>query len=115
MLDADIILVRGAPGVGKSTLSARLKALFSFGATIEVGPFLKMIHAFEDGNSQQYSDSLDLICRLALLYLERGYHPVFIVGPLKSPRVQNFFEKVPAEIGFKVITLCATNNDIDIR
>ncbi|MBB3054296.1 adenylate kinase family protein [Mucilaginibacter gotjawali] len=115
MLNADIFLVRGAPGVGKSTLTAGLKKLFPRGVTIEVGPFLKMINAFQDGDKKQYSDSLELISDLALRYLEKDYRPVFIVGPLKALRVQHLRERLPAEVNFKLISLYAGNEDIDRR
>ncbi len=111
-----IIIIRGAPGVGKSTLSKRLNDLFHGGVTIEVGPMLKMINQFEDGNSVQYSDTLNAIYLLTLNYLESGYMPIIIIGPLKATRIQmHFLHKLQKEIKYIVITLIATNEDLSHR
>jgi predicted kinase len=106
-----IIIIRGAPGVGKSTLVRRLKSKFKNGVTIEIGNMLKLINNFEDGNSKQYLDTLENARILCLNYLKAGYAPILLVGPFKAARMRNYLTgKLDKDVSYLVITLLATNH-----
>lgn len=110
----DIIFFRGAPGVGKSTLSKKIKSLFPNGITIEVGPFLRLFNTYEDGNSNHYSNTLDCIYALSLNYLNMGYYPILIIGPMKHLRMENhFLSKIKND--YCIITLIAEKEVLDFR
>ena len=111
---AEIIFFRGAPGVGKSTLSSKIKPFFPNGITIEVGFFLKLFNGFEDGDSAHYSNTLDCIYDLSLKYLNMGYHPILIVGPMKHLRMNNhFLFKIKND--YRIVTLVAEKDILEYR
>jgi len=111
---ADIIFFRGAPGVGKSTLSKEIMPFFPNGITIEVGPFLKLHNSFEDGDSAHYSNTLDCIYALSLKYLNMGYYPILIIGPMKHLRMTNhFLSRMKKD--YSIVTLVAENSVLDYR
>ncbi len=114
-LSPDIIFLRGAPGVGKSTFSKCLKPLLPKGVTIEVGPIIKMINAFEDGNSKQYSNTLDILRQTIRQYLKGGYKPVLIVGPMKSARMRDHFINKMADLSWLIISFYAKESDLFAR
>lgn len=111
----DIIFLRGAPGVGKSTFSRNLKPFLFKGVTIEVGPILKMINAFQDGNSMQYSGTLDILNKMIKLYLKLGYKPIVVVGPMKAARMKNHFIKKMKGFRLLIISFYASENDLYVR
>lgn len=116
MQNHDIIIVRGAPGVGKSTLASGLLKHFKNGVTIEIGTVLKMINTFEDGNSKQYSDALENSKILAISFLKKGYRPILIIGPMKAERIeQHFLPILKDRLKYTVITLLASEKELASR
>lgn len=112
----DLIILRGAPGVGKSTLSTEIKNIFKKGVTVEIGSLLKMVNGFEDGNSKLYSDTIENARSLGLNYLRKGYSPVLIIGPFKSARIQNhFLNAMDRDIKYLIISLVAKDEDLNYR
>lgn len=110
----ELLFLRGAPGVGKSTLSKKLKSIFPKGITIEVGPILKQFNGFQDGDSTHYSNTLDCIYLLSLNYLEKGYHPILIIGPFKQKRMNNHFLSKNSN-NYSIITLVAEDETLNYR
>lgn len=110
----ELLFLRGAPGVGKSTLSKKMKSLFPKGITIEVGPFLKQFHSFKNGDSDHYSNTLDIIYLLSLNYLKKGYGPILIIGPFKHKRMNDHFLS-KMKNNYFIITLVAEDKILDYR
>jgi len=109
---ADIIFFRGAPGVGKSTLSHKIKPFFPGGVTIELDAFLKFFNSFKVGDPRRYPDALDCMCKTALEYLDKGYYPIFIISSMKYQRmIDHFLSKI--KTSYSIITLIAENDVLD--
>ena len=79
----DLILVRGAPGVGKTTLAKRLRAHFPKGITIEVDSFKGMVNLLDWKDTTQYHHILEAVAMTCRSYLEQrlcsGDHYRYII------------------------------------
>lgn len=86
----DLILVRGAPGVGKSRLTGKLKTCFSKGITIEVDSVRGMINNVEWINSTQHLHALQSTWAVCQSYSDAGYSPVIVIDTFGPSKLKNF-------------------------
>ncbi len=77
--DDVVVLLRGTPGVGKSTVARRLVERLGEGAVVEVDRFRAML-AIPDWHSRaQHAAGLVAACRAAAGFVEAGVAPVVVV------------------------------------
>lgn len=88
--DYDIIIIRGAPGVGKSTLLKLLKKKYDNGVTVEVDTIRGMINNVKWINKDEHIHSLSATLALSTEYLKAGYYPIIIVDTLGRSRMKQF-------------------------
>lgn len=86
----DLILVRGAPGVGKTTLAKRLRAHFPKGITMEVDSFKGMVNLLDWKDTTQYNHILEAVAMTCRSYLDNGYAPVIIIDTLSAETLEDF-------------------------
>ncbi|HSQ94175.1 MAG TPA: AAA family ATPase [Methanoregula sp.] len=86
----DLVVIRGAPGVGKSTLAGGLKARFPQGVTVEVDAFKGMMHTWDWQDTRQHHHITGAAGMACLSYLENGYSPVIAVDTF-SPQLLGKF------------------------
>lgn len=86
----DIIIIRGAPGVGKTTLAKPLKHLYSEGVTIEVDTIRGMIHNVKWMDKNEHTASLKAALAMSEQYLLSGYDPIIMVDTLGYSRMKQF-------------------------
>lgn len=88
--DYDIIIIRGAPGVGKSTFLKLLKKKFGVGVTVEVDTIRGMINNVKWVNKDEHIHSLNATLALSKEYLSAGYKPILIADTLGASRMTQF-------------------------
>jgi predicted kinase len=76
------ILIRGAPGSGKSSTARALARHYPRGATIEVDLIRRSMNGIIWHNHHQHFDALHIMAAMAHAFVERGYGPVIIVDTL---------------------------------
>lgn len=115
---ADLILVRGAPGVGKTTLSHLLNGAFPRAAVVELDSF-KGIVTFPEGidraRYRQVQESAWKACRS---HLEHGYRPVIVVDTFSPAILWEFLALVhqsPREYSSVIITLVCDPGVLEMR
>jgi predicted ABC-type ATPase len=86
----DLILVRGAPGVGKSTLTEKMKACFPKGITIEVDSVREMINRVEWMNGTQHLHALQSAWAACQSYANAGYSPVIVIDTFGPYTMRDF-------------------------
>jgi broad-specificity NMP kinase len=92
--EVDILLLRGAPGVGKSTTARKLRHMLPTGAIIEVDTLRGMIAAVKWVDTQQHLLALEHAHLLAESFLRRGFSPVLIIDTFSRGKLLGFIEKL---------------------
>jgi predicted kinase len=92
----DVIIIRGAPGVGKSTLAKALASHFPKGVRLEVDTLRGMVISVDWTNQQEHMDLLLVAARLTRHFLELGFRPVLVVDTFSGNKVQPFLDAICA-------------------
>jgi adenylate kinase family enzyme len=90
IIDYDVIIIRGAPGVGKSTLIKLLKKKYANGVTVEVDTIRGMINNVKWINKDEHIHSLNATIALSREYLKAGYSPILVIDTLGKSRMKQF-------------------------
>lgn len=109
----ELLLVRGAPGVGKSTAVNRLRRLLPSGATIEVDAVRAMLHGVNWQDPREHTLSLEAAVTWAELILASGRGPVVLVDTLSRPRLQGLVVRL--RMPFRIATLYAAPTALKAR
>ncbi|MBU0550605.1 ATP-binding protein [Myxococcota bacterium] len=81
----EIVLLRGASGVGKSTLSDLLKASGVVAAVVEVDSIRHMLAGISWSSPTQHWSTLEGALALTGAFVKRGLWPVLVVDALDNP------------------------------
>ena len=101
----DLIILGGAPGVGKSTLMAKLRAHFRYPPTIEFSDIrnLYLDPKWERTSPEEEAMAFDILLYALRRILDRGVTPVLLTD-FKDERLLTF-QVVLREYRYRIITL----------
>jgi hypothetical protein len=125
----DLIVIRGAPGVGKSTLSENLKKYFPEGVGIETDTVRKMINRsdwFPSGVSDGFTyrsdeqgihgiEAAGAVCRC---YRANGYRPVLLVDTFTIPhyhKIASLIHEAEPALSWHILALYCTDKELVSR
>jgi predicted kinase len=101
----EVIILRGAPGVGKSTLAKELAQHFPKGVRIEVDTLRGMVISVDWTNQQEYKDLLQIAAQLTRQFLGLGFKPILVVDTFSGDKLKEFLDAVNnPDLGLKVKT-----------
>jgi predicted kinase len=89
-----IVLLRGAPGVGKSTLAKGLRAFFPDGIVLETDAIHQFINSVDWNDDNEKEACLENALAMADVYLEHGYKPCIIVSPFYKRWLDFFLDQL---------------------
>ncbi|MBX3316382.1 MAG: AAA family ATPase [Phycisphaeraceae bacterium] len=87
---ADLILLKGAPGVGKSTTAKLLAPHFPSGVRIEVDALRQMVTFVDWTNQAEHRSLLKLSAKLAAGFIHSGQSPVILVDTFSGDKIDGF-------------------------
>jgi len=87
---ADLILLKGAPGVGKSTTAKLLAPHFPSGVRIEVDTLRQMVIFVDWTNQAEHRSLLKLSAKLAAGFIHSGQSPVILVDTFSGDKIDGF-------------------------
>jgi predicted kinase len=83
----DVLVVRGAPGAGKSTLGRALRRALTSGAVLEVDDFRGMLCQVNWASREDHDVALDVALAAILGYLARDRRPVVLIDTFSRGRL----------------------------
>lgn len=100
----DIIIIRGAPGSGKTQTAKSLSKYFPKGVRIEVDVIRQMVISVNWKKQQEHIDMLQATTKLVIEFLQFGFSPVIVVDTFSGDKINRFLE-----------TLYQHDNDTSIK
>lgn len=107
----DVIVIRGAPGVGKSRAAKLLAARLGRGARVEVDTLRAMIIPVEWTNQVEHASVLSIAVGVVAAFLEMGHRPVVVVDTFSGNKLARFLTELRAVrhgIDVRAVALVAT-------
>lgn len=93
----DLILLKGAPGVGKSTVAKVLAHHFASGVRIEVDTLRGMVIGVNWTDQVEHRIVLGLAARLAVGFLHTRMTPVILVDTFSGDKIHGFLDAFRSE------------------
>jgi broad-specificity NMP kinase len=106
----DILIIRGAPGTGKSSVAKCLEGYFPKGIKIEVDVLRAMVISVDWKNQGEHISVLSASIGLANSFLGLGYGPVIIVDTFSGDKLSGYLTELavlevpPSVRSFALIT-----------
>ena len=90
----DVILVRGAPGAGKSSAAKCLARHYPTGVRLEVDALRSMVISVDWTDQDQHIQILSLATRVVRDFLALGHRPVIVVDTFSGDKLTRFLEEL---------------------
>jgi hypothetical protein len=88
----EVIIIRGAPGVGKTEVAKCLARHFPGGAKVEVDVLRKMIISVHWTDQREHTELLQVAARVVGDFLGLGFSPVIVVDTFSGDKVDSFLK-----------------------
>lgn len=114
----DIIIIRGAPGSGKSVTAKSLAKSFPKGVRIEVDNIRSMVISVDWTNQEEHIKILDLSTKLVNGFIKLGLSPVIVVDTFSGDKVERFINQLRGlddRLKIQVFGLFTTENELEKR
>lgn len=89
---ADVIIIRGAPGIGKSQVAKVIAGRFPKGAKVEVDALRKMVNLVKWTDQDEHIKLLGLAARATSEFAGLGFRPVIVVDTFSGDKVNGFLK-----------------------
>lgn len=110
----DLILLKGAPGVGKSAAAKFLARHFPSGVRIEVDDLRRMVNGVKWTDQSEHRSVLTLGAQLAAGFLRSGFAPVILVDTFSGDKVDGFLDAFRTEypLGRVCVNVLHASDDV---
>ena len=117
-VSADVVIIRGAPGAGKSQAAKALTPLFPHGAKVEVDILRKMVISVDWKNQQEHINLLQVAARLTHDFINLGFRPVIVVDTFSGEKFIRFIDtlrQMDGSLAIKIFGLYASDEVLRTR
>ena len=88
--DIDIIIIRGAPGSGKSQTAKCLAEFFPQGVRMEIDKLRSMVISVDWTNQTEHINILEISTKLVCDFLKIGFKPVIVVDTFSGNKILKY-------------------------
>jgi len=109
----DIIIIRGAPGSGKSQTAKSLSQFFPKGVKLEVDILRQMVISVDWKNQEEHINMLQVSTGLVHDFLKLGFNPVIVVDTFSGDKINKYLEslyELDKTLSIKLLGLCVTED-----
>lgn len=90
----DVIIIRGAPGSGKSQTGKLLASRLERGARVEVDALRSMLFPVEWTNQGEHVSVLTIASRVVADFVKLGHRPVIVIDTFSGDKVVRFLREL---------------------
>jgi hypothetical protein len=114
----DIIIIRGAPGSGKSKTAKSLAQFCPNGVRLEVDTIRQMVISVNWKNQQEHINMLQVSTRLVHDFIKLGFTPVIVVDTFSGDKIFHYMEsllQLDQNLTVKIFALFTTDEELKRR
>lgn len=110
----DVICLRGAPSVGKSTVAKALAISLPTGVRLEVDCLRSMRIDACWTHQQQHSEGLEIAADLCISFLARNWRPVIVVDTFSKGKLCIFLDRLASSLPREKVRCFALWSSIEV-
>ena len=114
----DIIIIRGAPGSGKSQAAKSLSQYFSKGVRLEVDTIRQMVISVDWKNQQEHIDMLQVSIKLVYEFLQFDFSPIIVIDTFSGDKINRYIDtlhQLDEKLSIKIFGLFTTVGELKSR
>ncbi len=114
----DIIILKGAPGSGKSQTAKSLSQFFPNGVRMEVDTLRQMVIAVDWKNQAEHINILQASTGLVYDFIKLGFSPVIVVDTFSGNKIKEYLKRVyelDNTLSVKIFALFTTEEELKKR
>lgn len=114
----DIIILRGAPGSGKTQAAKSLSGFFPNGAKVEVDLLRQMVISVDWTNQEEHINLLNLSTRLVYDFFKLGFTPVIVIDTFSGNKLNKYLNNLydlDKGLRIKIFGLFTSNDELKRR
>jgi Cdc6-like AAA superfamily ATPase len=114
----DVIIIRGAPGSGKSQTAKSLSQFFPKGIRLEVDTIRQMVISVDWTNQQEHINMLQISTSLVDNFLKLGFSPVIVIDTFSGDKINRYLDilqEIDGSAAIKVFGLFTTDDELKRR
>lgn len=93
-IDIDIIIIKGAPASGKSSIAKALAKFFPKGIRMEVDNLRSMVVSVEWTNQKEHINILNVSTKLCYEFYNSGFKPIIIIDTFSGDKINAYYENL---------------------
>lgn len=118
IMETDIIILRGAPGSGKSLSAKSLTKYFPKGVRIEIDNIRSMVISVDWTNQDEHISILNISTKLVYDFIKLDLKPIIVVDTFNGDKVKRYIDelsKLDNTLSIKVFGLFTTESELEKR
>jgi len=114
----DMIIIKGAPGSGKSETGKLLASHFPKGVRLEVDTLRSMVISVDWTNQKEHIELLEISAKTTIEFLNKGYAPVILIDTFSGDKLKRFLNTInglKTGLDIKVFGLTVSESELKNR
>lgn len=114
----DIVIIRGAPGSGKTQSAKCLSEFFPKGVRIEIDNLRSMVISVDWTSQSEHINMLNLSTKLVYDFIKLGFRPVIVVDTFSGDKILKYLDnlhKLDGDLSIKFFGLYTTEDELKNR
>jgi len=111
----ETIIIKGAPGAGKSETAKELSKYFLKGVRIEVDNIRSMVISVNWKNQQEHINMLQIAADMVFEFLKYDFKPIIIVDTFSGDKINGFMDtlhQIKKDLSYKIFGLYVSDEEL---
>jgi broad-specificity NMP kinase len=117
-MDIDTIIIKGAPGAGKSETAKELSKFFKNGVRMEVDNIRSMVVSVDWKNQREHINMLHVAANMVYNFLKFNFKPIIVVDTFSGNKINAFLNtlyQTKIDLSVKIFGLHVTDEELEHR